>query len=212
MLMLYLFRCKYVYLSLHPVSQLSYTDFNTKRQEATLSPEKTEGRRVTIITMARRNRDDDLLLEEDELTAAFLGDDDTAPIASDSSATQPAAATVTEEWDEEEAVLPGQLAVDVYETREKLVVKARTAGVNKGDLDVSIADNTLSIRGTLSAGTDDSVENYFVQECYWGEFSRSIALPVPVKEEDIEAVLKDGVLTISFTKVKQDTVKKIQVI
>jgi HSP20 family protein len=162
--------------------------------------------------MARRNRDDDLLLEEDELTAAFLGDDDTGSVAaSDDSTTQPVAA-VTEEWDEEEAVLPGQLAVDVYETREKLVVKARTAGVNKGDLDVSIADNTLSIRGTLSAGTDDTVENYFVQECYWGEFSRSIALPVPVKEEDIEAVLKDGVLTISFTKVKQDTVKKIQVI
>ena len=51
-----------------------------------------------------------------------------------------------------------------------------------------------------------------MQECYWGEFSRSIALPVPVKEEDIEAVLKDGVLTISFSKVKQDTVKKIQVV
>jgi HSP20 family protein len=163
--------------------------------------------------MARRNRDDDLLLEEDELTAAFLGDDDTVPVASDDSAMQqPSPVAAADEWDEEEAVLPGQLAVDVYETREKLVVKARTAGVNKGDLDVSIADNTLSIHGTLSAGTDDAVENYFVQECYWGEFSRSIALPVPVKEEDIEAVLKDGVLTISFTKVKQDTVKKIQVI
>ena len=161
--------------------------------------------------MARRNRDDDLLLEEDELTAAFLGDDDTAAVVSDdTSAAQPVAAA--DEWDEEEAVLPGQLAVDVYETKEKLVVKARTAGVNKGDLDVSIADSTLSIHGTLSAGTDDAVENYFVQECYWGEFSRSIALPVPVKEEDIEAMLKDGVLTISFTKVKQDTVKKIQVI
>ncbi|HSX43537.1 MAG TPA: Hsp20/alpha crystallin family protein [Candidatus Saccharimonadales bacterium] len=164
--------------------------------------------------MARRNRDDDLLLEEDELTAAFLGDDDTAvPVAADDQQAMPAAgAQPTDEWEDEEAVLPGQLAVDVYETREKLVVKARTAGVNKGDLDVSIADNTLSIHGTLSAGTDDQVENYFVQECYWGEFSRSIALPVPVKEEDIEAVLKDGVLTISFTKVKQDTVKKIQVI
>jgi HSP20 family protein len=161
--------------------------------------------------MARRNRDDDLLLEEDELTAAFLGDDDTVSV-NDNPTAQPTAAAVSDEWDEDEAVLPGQLAVDVYETREKLVVKARTAGVNKGDLDVSIADNTLSIRGTLSAGTDDTVENYFVQECYWGEFSRSIALPVPVKEEDIEAVLKDGVLTISFTKVKQDTVKKIQVI
>ena len=160
--------------------------------------------------MARRNRDDDLLLEEDELTAAFLGDDDAVPAVSDDPTTQSSA--VADEWDEDDAVLPGQLAVDVYETRERLVVKARTACVNKGDLDVSIADNTLSIRGTLSAGTDDAVENYFVQECYWGEFSRSIALPVPVKEEEIEAVLKDGVLTISFTKVKQDTVKKIQVI
>jgi HSP20 family protein len=160
--------------------------------------------------MARRNSsDDDLLMEEDELTAAFLGDDEAAAPADPAAAVQPAAAS--DEWDESED-LPGQLAVDVYETREKLVVKARTAGVNKNDLDVSISDNTLSIRGTLSAGNEDDVENYFVQECYWGEFSRSIALPVPVKEEEIEAVLKDGVLTISFAKVKQDTVKKIQVL
>lgn len=161
--------------------------------------------------MARRNRDEDLLME-DELTAAFLGEDD-APMVSEDQSEEPAAAAANpaDEWDEEEAV-PGQLAVDVYETKEKLVVKARTAGVNKQELDVSIADNTLSIRGTLSAGNEDDVENYFVQECYWGEFSRSITLPVPVKEEEIEAVLKDGVLTISFTKLKQDTVKKIQVL
>lgn len=159
--------------------------------------------------MARRNRDDDLLLEEDELTAAFLGDEAAAPAATDD---QPAASPAPdEEWDEDEAV-PGQLAVDVYETKEKLVVKARTAGVNKNDLDVSISDNQLTIRGTLSAGTEDGVENYFLQECYWGEFSRSIALPVPVKEDEIEAVLKDGVLTISFGKLQQDTVKKIQVL
>lgn len=155
--------------------------------------------------MARRSRDEDLLME-DELTAAFLGDDDIP--ADEPTAT---AAAPADDWDEEETV-PGQLAVDVYETREKLVVKARTAGVNKHDLDVSIADNTLSIHGTLSAGNEEDVENYFVQECYWGEFSRSIALPVPVKEDEIEAVLKDGVLTISFTKVKQDTVKKIQIL
>lgn len=159
--------------------------------------------------MARKGRDgDDLLMEEDELTAAFLGDDDST-LAADPASNDAVAAQ--DEWDEEEAV-PGQLAVDVYETKEKLVVKARTAGVNKSDLDVSISDNTLTIRGTLSAGSEEQVENYFVQECYWGEFSRSIALPVPVKEEEIEAVLKDGVLTISFSKVKQDTVKKIQVI
>ena len=160
--------------------------------------------------MARRNRDDDLLME-DELTAAFLGDDDLP--TSDGPANNQAAAQVpaNDEWDEDEAV-PGQLAVDVYETVEKLVVKARTAGVNKSELDVSISDNTLSIRGTLSAGNEEEVENYFVQECYWGEFSRSIALPVPVKEDEVEALLKDGVLTISFKKLKQDTVKKIQVL
>lgn len=160
--------------------------------------------------MARRNRDEDLLME-DELTAAFLGEDDAPETASAAPVAANTAVVAAEEWDEEEAV-PGQLAVDVYETKEKLVVKARTAGVNKQELDVSIADNTLSIRGTLSAGNEDDVENYFVQECYWGEFSRSITLPVPVKEEEIEAVLKDGVLTISFTKLKQDTVKKIQVL
>lgn len=160
--------------------------------------------------MARRSRDEDLLME-DELTAAFLGEDEDMSMPTEEPGTAPQAGTPADEWDEEDAV-PGQLAVDVYETKEKLVVKARTAGVNKHDLDVSIADNTLSIRGTLSAGTEDDVENYFVQECYWGEFSRSLALPVPVKEDEIEAILKDGVLTISFTKVKQDTVKKIQVL
>jgi len=158
--------------------------------------------------MARKSHDEDLLME-DELTAAFLGEDEGVP--ADDGQGAPADPAVADEWDEEEAV-PGQLAVDVYETKEKLVVKARTAGVNKSELDVSIADNTLSIRGTLSAGNEEDVENYFVQECYWGEFSRSIALPVPVKEDEIEALLKDGVLTIAFTKVKQDTVKKIQVL
>lgn len=162
--------------------------------------------------MARRSRDDDLLME-DELTAAFLGEEDFGPASDDDQTAQAsdASAATNDDWDEEDAV-PGQLAVDVYETKERLVVKGRVAGVNKSDLDVSIADNTLSIRGTLSAGNEEDVENYFVQECYWGEFSRSIALPVPVKEDEIEAVLKDGVLTISFTKLKQDTVKKIQVL
>lgn len=159
--------------------------------------------------MARRSADDDLLMEE-ELTAAFLGDDD---FASTDEGDQQQAQPNGDDWDEDGAeALPGQLALDVYETKEKLIVKARTAGVNKNDLDVSIADNQLSIRGTLSAGYEEDIENYHLQECYWGEFSRTIALPVPVKEDEIEAVLKDGVLTIGFTKVKQDSVKKIQIL
>jgi HSP20 family protein len=156
--------------------------------------------------MARNSQHEDLLMGDD-ITAAFLSDDD---VAADSTATPPQP-TDDDQWDDNEPVA-GQLAVDVYETKEKLVVKGRVAGVNKADLDVSISDNTLTVKGTLSAGNEDGVENYFLQECYWGEFSRSIVLPVPVKEDEIEAVLKDGVLTISFAKLKQDTVKKIQVL
>jgi HSP20 family protein len=157
--------------------------------------------------MARSSQQDDLLMGDD-ITAAFLSEEDEIQVAD--STDDPQSAQVADEWDDE-APVAGQLAVDVYETKEKLIVKGRVAGVNKGDLDVSISDNTLTIRGTLNAGNEDGVENYFLQECYWGEFSRSIVLPVPVKEDEIEAVLKDGVLTVGFSKVKQDTVKKIQV-
>ena len=152
--------------------------------------------------MARGKTNNDDLLMEDELAAAFLGDDDNnqqAPVQ------QP-----EEQWEEEDAV-PGQLAVDVYETQERLYVKARTAGVNKSDLDVSISDGVLTISGTLSSGDEAEVVQWHMQECYWGEFSRTLALPVPVKEEEVEAVLKDGVLTISFTKVKQEQARKIEI-
>jgi HSP20 family protein len=153
--------------------------------------------------MARKQNDD--LLIEDELAAAFLNDDDLSPTPVQQSA-------VTDDSDVAEDEFPGQLAVDVYETEEKLVVKARTAGVNKEELDVSISDGILTISGTLSSGDDSEATNWHIQECYWGEFSRTLALPVAVKEDEVEAVLKDGVLTISFSKVKQEQAKKIQVL
>jgi HSP20 family protein len=159
--------------------------------------------------MARNSQQQDDLLMGDDITAAFLSEEE-VPVTEEASAPQPVAGEA-DDWNEDDPVA-GQLAVDVYETKEKLVVKGRVAGVNKTDLDVSISDNTLTVKGTLSAGNEENVENYFLQECYWGEFSRSLVLPVPVKEDEIEAVLKDGVLTISFNKLKQDTVKKIEVL
>ena len=155
--------------------------------------------------MARKQNDD--LLIEDELAAAFLNDDDlTQP-------TQQQAAPAADDsaWEESEDDFPGQLAVDVYETDDQLVVKARTAGVNKEDLDVSISDSILTISGTLSSGDDTDATNWHIQECYWGEFSRTLALPVAVKEDEANAALKDGVLTISFPKVQQEQAKKITI-
>ena len=115
------------------------------------------------------------------------------------------------EIDEGEIEPPGQLAVDVYETPEKLVIKARTAGVNKNDLDVSISEGILTITGTLSSGEETNVNEWHMQECYWGEFQRTLALPVKVEEDSAEAVLKDGVLTVSFEKIPDRSVKKVTV-
>lgn len=152
--------------------------------------------------MARKPNED--LLIEDELAAAFLSDEDLT-------STDTAAPASDDNWDDSQEEFLGQLAVDVYETEEKLVVKARTAGVNKEDLDVSISDGILTISGTLSSGDDAEATNWHIQECYWGEFSRTLALPVSVKEDEVDAVLKDGVLTISFNKIKQEAAKKIQI-
>jgi len=151
--------------------------------------------------MARNNKanNDDLLMGDD-IQEDFL--DETAALTD-----QP----IDEEWAEDDEPVTGQLALDIYETPKKLIVKARVAGVNKEDLDVSITGNTLTITGTLSSGDEADTENYHVQECYWGEFSRVVDLPVEVKEDEVDAVLKDGVLTVSFNKIKQQTVKKIHI-
>ena len=155
--------------------------------------------------MARKQNDD--LLIEDELAATFLNDDE---LTGQQAASTPAA-SAENAWEESEDDFPGQLAVDVYETDERLIVKARTAGVNKEDLDVSISDGILTISGTLSSGDETDATNWHIQECYWGEFSRTLALPVAVKEDEVGAVLKDGVLTITFSKIKQEQAKKITI-
>lgn len=160
--------------------------------------------------MARKQNDD--LLIEDELAAAFLNDDSMADDSMNSAPQQSVTPSNDDtNWEETEDDFPGQLAVDVYETEEQLVVKARTAGVNKEDLDVSISDGILTISGTLSSGDDTAATNWHIQECYWGEFNRTLALPVAVKEDEVAAVLKDGVLTITFSKVKQEQAKKITI-
>lgn len=162
--------------------------------------------------MARKN--DDLLIE-DELTAAFLNDDlanDTPQPAAPAAAPATAAPTPDDDWEDEADDLMGQLAVDVFESETELIIKARTAGVDRNDLDVSISDGILTISGTLSSGDETDVKNWHIQECYWGEFSRTLALPVAVNEEGVKAELKDGVLTITFEKIKQERAKKIQVL
>ena len=141
--------------------------------------------------MARKNPTNDESVLENE----FLNDEETE-----------------QNWLEEEQEVEGQLAVDVFQTKESVVIKAPIAGVDPKQLEVAIAEDVVTIRGERVDDSEVDRENYYVQECYWGAFSRSIIMPVSVNADKAEASLKNGVLTIAIPKVIQDKVKKIKVI
>ncbi|HTW96142.1 MAG TPA: Hsp20/alpha crystallin family protein [Candidatus Methylomirabilis sp.] len=97
----------------------------------------------------------------------------------------------------------GQLSLDVYETEKNIVVKSTIAGVKPEDLDITIDNDMLTIRGHRHDEAEAEGRNYLYKECYWGSFSRSVILPVEVDDKKIDAVLENGVLTISLRKVKK---------
>ncbi|MBI4779346.1 Hsp20/alpha crystallin family protein [Candidatus Falkowbacteria bacterium] len=96
----------------------------------------------------------------------------------------------------------GQLSIDVYQTPNSLVVKSTIAGVRPDDIDISINNDMLTIRGRREIKEKIVEENYLIKECYWGGFSRSIILPIEVEAEKVEASLDNGVLTIILPKAK----------
>jgi len=120
----------------------------------------------------------------------------------------------TETESEEEDWLPeaeGQLAVDVYQTKDAVVVKAPIAGVAPDDIDVEVAEDMVTIRGERKEEKLVNEQDYYTRECYWGAFSRSIILPVSTEAEKATADLNEGILTITIPKVVQEKAKKIKV-
>lgn len=105
----------------------------------------------------------------------------------------------------------GQLTIDVYQTDMEIVIKSTIAGVKPEDLDVSINNDMVTIKGERKNEEGISGENYYYQECYWGYFSRSVVLPVDIIADKAEASLKNGILTIRLPKADTTKIKKIQV-
>lgn len=105
----------------------------------------------------------------------------------------------------------GQLTIDVYQTENDIVIKSTIAGVKPEDLDVSINNDMVTVKGERK--NEEVVENgnYYYQECYWGSFSRAVLLPVDVIPEKADASLKNGILTIRLPKADTTKTKKIQV-
>lgn len=112
-------------------------------------------------------------------------------------------------WMEEEAS-EAELAVDVYQTPTEIVIQTMVAGVKPDDLDLNIARDVITIHGKREENKNIDDENYFIQELYWGKFSRTILLPQEVEPEEAEATERHGLLTIRLQKVdkgKKNTIK-----
>jgi HSP20 family protein len=105
----------------------------------------------------------------------------------------------------------GQLTIDVYQTDNDIVIKSTIAGVKPEDLDVSINNDMITIRGERKQDEHVTSENYYYQECYWGSFSRSVILPIDIIPDKVEASMKNGILTIRMPKADNTRTKKIQV-
>lgn len=97
----------------------------------------------------------------------------------------------------------GQLAVDVFQDKNNIIIKSTIAGVEPEDIDITFDNDMITIRGKRNKDLTIHEDDYFYQECYWGGFSRSIILPVDVDPERIKATIKNGVLTISLPKIKK---------
>lgn len=99
----------------------------------------------------------------------------------------------------------GKLSVDVVETRDEIVMRSAIAGVRTQDLDITLSDDTLTIRGVRNHECEESRhDQVHAQECHWGSFSRTIILPCSVDVDSVDATLRRGILKIRMKKVEMD--------
>lgn len=105
--------------------------------------------------------------------------------------------SVVEKWQDHES--DGQLAVDVAQTAEELIVVAPMAGTVPQKIELHLHNDLLTIRGERASPSPVGAD-YFYQECYWGKFSRTIVLPTEVRYEMAQAQYKNGTLLIRLPK------------
>lgn len=101
-------------------------------------------------------------------------------------------------------------AVDVFETKDDLVMTVELAGVSEKDIHLSITGDVLTIKGERGM-TSPSQENAYRSERWYGKFERSLSLPIPVQADKVKATYRDGVLTINLPKAEELKPKVIKI-
>lgn len=105
----------------------------------------------------------------------------------------------------------GELAMDVYQTADAIIVKAFIAGVMPNSIDISLTREMLTISGTREDEREVDEEHYYQRELYWGQFSRTILLPEEVDVDMAEATEKHGVLVVRLPKINKRKQTKLKV-
>lgn len=105
----------------------------------------------------------------------------------------------------------GQLTVDMFQTPTEIVIKSMVAGVKPEDLDISIARDTVTIKGKRETERFVKDEDYFHQELYWGSFSRTIMLPAEIDVEEADAIEKHGLLIMRLPKIDKNRQTRLKV-
>ncbi|MDX9803203.1 MAG: Hsp20/alpha crystallin family protein [Dehalococcoidales bacterium] len=104
-----------------------------------------------------------------------------------------------------------EVALDMKETDADVVVKAELPGVKPEDVDVSVSEGILTIKGENREEQEEKEANYYRRELRYGSFSRSISLPAAVNADKAEAVFENGVLTLTLPKAEEARPKQIKV-
>ncbi len=153
------------------------------------------------LTGSVRLDDEDELLDEDETYEDDFEEDEERRIYP---------LSMNDELDTEEEA-EGELALDVIETPDSIIVKTMTAGVKKDDIEISLTRDHITIRGKRHSDVNLENNDYHYRELYWGSFSRSISLPTEVDIDQAKATEQHGLLTIELPKTDKNRGTKVKI-
>jgi len=105
----------------------------------------------------------------------------------------------------------GTLAVDVLETDSNFVVTASVPGLKPEDLNVSVVGDTVTISGKVKEEVKEEDARYIYRERRFGSFNRTLTLPAPLNPDKAEAVIENGILTLTLPKAEVARPKAIKV-
>ncbi len=97
-----------------------------------------------------------------------------------------------------------ELSMDIFEGDEILYLLIPLAGINLEEISIQLSDDILTVSGNREIPEriqEIHSKKYYVQECFWGKFSRSVVLPSVVNSQDIKAHAENGILTVTLPKI-----------